>query len=201
MFLRSTRFIVTLVCIFSVMCSLQLFAGDDDGLPEIFQVIKAKNPESLRKIISDGENVNQTTGHYGETPLMYAAQLGRREAVEILISANADVKAVSETGNTALHRASHWGHPEICEILIKNGALVNAVKSDGTTPLHDAVMGSPNYKSATRKNLDVCRILIANGADVKAVRADKRTALDMARINSRFQRQEIAEFLQSLENK
>ena len=60
---------------------------------------------------------------------------GRKEIVELLVDAGADVNAKSEKGTTPLHYATVFGHREVAELLIAKGSDVNAKSQDGYTPL------------------------------------------------------------------
>jgi ankyrin repeat protein len=51
-----------------------------------------------------------------------AAENGRKEIVEMLINANADVNERSNNGYTALYFATDNGHTEIVEMLISAGS-------------------------------------------------------------------------------
>jgi len=56
------------------------------------------------------------------TPLHWAAAMGRKEIVVLLIAKGADVNAKTKAGRTPLHAAQKNGHTEIVELLRSHGA-------------------------------------------------------------------------------
>ncbi|KAI8668475.1 Helo-like-N domain-containing protein [Fusarium keratoplasticum] len=69
----------------------------------------------------------------GETPLMYAVQLGHVDQVKALIDAGAAVNIKKKNGGSAL---SYAANTEIADLLIRAGADVHATNRDGVTALH-----------------------------------------------------------------
>ena len=107
----------------------------------------------------------------GDTPLHTHAGEGRKEVVEILINAGANVNAKNDTGMSPLHNAVT---KEVVELLIAEGANVNAKNKHGGTPLHEA---------AASGHKEIVELLIAEGADVGAKANDGKTPLDWAIFN------------------
>ena len=89
----------------------------------LFDAVKAKNYELVKKLIDEGADVNAKNDE-GETALMIASNEGDKEICELLIEKGADVNAKDNEGNTALMYVSLKGDKEICELLIKNNAEV-----------------------------------------------------------------------------
>ena len=52
----------------------------------------------------------------------WAADIGKKELVELLIAKDADVNAKDNNGGTVLHRAAESDNKEIVELLKKHGA-------------------------------------------------------------------------------
>jgi ankyrin repeat protein len=77
--------------------------------------------KALRKAIAEGFDCNERSG-YGLTPLMEAAQLGRRAIVHLLLLNGADVNTCDEEGVTALMLAASRCRPEIVRQLLDRGA-------------------------------------------------------------------------------
>jgi len=70
---------------------------------------------------------------YGETALMFAAEKGHTEIVQLLLQKGADVNAKTNSDRTALMLAAAKAHTEIVQLLLKNGADVNAKNKYGQT--------------------------------------------------------------------
>lgn len=95
-----------------------------------------------------------TTNHI--TPLQIAARVGRAEAVQVMLDAGANPKAVTESGQTLLHLAAAQGNGDVLKLLIEKGLSVNEKEgSFGATPLHGATMAN---------SLECVRLLLAAGA-------------------------------------
>jgi len=133
------------------------------------------NIKAVIRHLANGVDVN-VKNDFGFTPLLKAAQFGRREVAELLIAKGADVNAKGWDGRTPLHLAVLRSSNEMAELLIGAGADVNAKSDSGSTPLHGA---------ALRGNKEVAELLIANGADVNAKTDDGKTTLDLAILRKR----------------
>lgn len=68
---------------------------------------------------------------YGLTPLMLAADYGRRNLVDMLASFDANVNAQNKHGSTALHYAVWHGYADVVKVLIDAEANPNIRNSDG----------------------------------------------------------------------
>jgi len=85
-------------------------------------VIREGDLESLKKLVSEGTDVEAENG-YDFTPLILASANGHFEIVKYLIEkCEANVEAKNKDRNTPLCRASGFGHLEIVKYLIENGA-------------------------------------------------------------------------------
>ncbi|WP_160153570.1 ankyrin repeat domain-containing protein [Microbulbifer sp. ALW1] len=101
-------------------------------LEAIFREIE-KVPDFMGHTI---DSVSYRNG-YGDTPLHIVSNWGDVEAIEILISAGADINAVGESGFTPLHCAAEQNRPKAIEVLLRLGA--NILKDeDGSTPMEIA---------------------------------------------------------------
>lgn len=143
----------------------------------------------------------------------FAAAMGRKEIVELLLKSGVDVNITEWSGRTPLHWAAQEGQCEIAELLIKNGANVN-IQEEGQTPLYiasgeghfDLVKillehgadielcfdTTPFQIACAFENYEVASLLLENGANMDATDDDGRTALFYAKVRGR---NETIEFL------
>lgn len=99
-------------------------------------------------------------GGGGTTPLHIAARNGRREVVEVLLGAGADVGVVDGVGNTPLFAAIGGGHADVVDVLLRYEARVNAANQAGQTPLGAACSRSDSA-------LILVQMLVSSGARVR----------------------------------
>jgi ankyrin repeat protein len=148
----------------------------ESGVPlDIFAAAALGRVDLLDPFVSSGRADIQAYSYDGWTPLHLAAFFGRRTAVERLMTAGADLDAVSRNAlrNTPLHAAVAGGHVEVSLVLIDSGADVNAVDAGGHTPLHIA---------AEAGYVPVAKALLARGASAHVVDAEDRTPLSRAAV-------------------
>jgi ankyrin repeat protein len=139
----------------------------------IFAASALGRVELLDPLIASASPDIETYSYDGWTPLHLAAFFGRRAAVGRLMTAGADLNAVSRNAlrNTPLHAAVAGGHVEVSLLLIDSGADVNAVDAGGHTPLHIA---------AEAGYAPVAQALLARGASAHVVDSEDRTPLSRA---------------------
>ena len=111
--------------------------------------------------------------HDGFTLLHLAAFFGHEEAVQLLLSHDADVAIVSASPMhvTPLHSAVAGDHRGVARLLVENGADVNARQRGGWTPLHSA---------AANGDEDLVLYLLEHGAYPDATQDDGHTPADLA---------------------
>lgn len=141
---------------------LDVFAAAALGRDDALDQALAADPASVASVAYDGW-----------TPLHLAAFFGHETAAARLLSAGADVNALSQNSirNTPLHAAVAGGHDEVALLLIGRGADVNARDAGGHTPFHIA---------AEAGSVRVVKALLDHGADAHAVDAEDRTPLARA---------------------
>lgn len=113
--------------------------------------------DSVRKLIAKGENVN-ALNELGKTPLNWAAVMGRKDIVELLLEKGADINGVGRYSGAALHGAAQGDRNiEITKLLIARDAKIDMKDPQGRTPLFEAV----SLQSVANVTL-----LIDKGADI-----------------------------------
>jgi uncharacterized protein len=109
---------------------------------------KQGNVEILRSALAAGIDPNTSEAFVGrsrrdKTALMFAAEAGHLECVQILLAQDADVnlsdRPGKKLGKTPLMCAAEHNHGEIVHILLVAGAVVNAQNKRGETALLYAV--------------------------------------------------------------
>ena len=119
---------------------------------------------AVSTLIKQGVDVGAAQGD-GMTALHWAAERGDADLAEMLVTAGANVSAVTRIGlYTPLHLAAKAGSAPVAKVLIKGGADVN-VKSNpsGATPMHLAALTG---------SADVINLLADAKADINAREAE-----------------------------
>ncbi|MGJ5641390.1 ankyrin repeat domain-containing protein [Formosa sp. S-31] len=159
---------------------------------QIFKAIKKDDLKTIKTLISEGLDINEKAkftiddAPKGATPILYAAQLGRDDVLEVLLNAGANPRIVDWImKSTVLHKSGYNGHAQNIKMLIDAGAELDAQGPyNGYTALHDAVWHG-HYEAA--------KILLENGArwDLKGL--DGNTPLDLAKKYNYFEIQKLLE--------
>ncbi len=172
---------------------------------DIISAAKSGDLVAVKRILKEGGELHSATVNArdkaGMTPLMWAAQNGEDEIVELLLESGADPDARGPSGLTALMRAAYNDHPEIAADLIKHGAELEERSVSAATALAFAAgRGSvaslevlakaeadlntgekdartPLWLAAQRGDVNVVRALLKAGADLKAPDRYGRSAL------------------------
>ena len=90
------------------------------------------------KLIQDSQLVYQhinAPDAEGDTPLMWAAETGKVDAVRILLEYGVDINAKNTDGETALHWAVKGGYQGVVQLLLDKQADPNIKDKDGKPPL------------------------------------------------------------------
>ncbi len=136
----------------------------------LFEAANSDAVAPVQALIKAGAELD-AANEKGETPLFYAASLGRK-VTPLLIQAGANVNAKNKDGQTPLIAAAENGELESVRLLIDAKANVNAADSQGRTALINAAgLTAANMKSFSIDEAAVTRmvdLLLAAGADVKA---------------------------------
>jgi ankyrin repeat protein len=152
--------------VMSMAVALPLFAGTPEAF---FRSIRAKVLSALGQFAAVKASVN-TPDERGNTPLHYAALYGSPEAVRLLLTAGADVRATNAMGATALIFGA--SAPVKVRMLLAAGADANAATKAGRTALIIA--------AGRAGGIDAVRLLLAAGARVDTADQIGVTALENA---------------------
>jgi ankyrin repeat protein len=128
-------------------------------------------------LISQGANINATSGYFKNTPLILAAEGGHIDIINILISTpGIQVNQKNKDLYTALMSAAAFGRTAAIKVLLTvNGILVNLQNEYGKTALILAVK--------SKKTDTVSALLDAPDIDITITSKQGRTALDEAIYN------------------
>ena len=112
------------------------------NIEDIFREVE-KVPDFVSHHI---DSVNYRNG-YGDSPLHIVASWGDCEAIDLLVSAGADINAQGEHGFTPLHYAAQMDKPEAILLLRKLGARMD-ILAEGEAVLD--VANSAGSRAAIR---------------------------------------------------
>ena len=128
--------------------------------------------------VSYSENVYLPKVKGGFTPLMFAAQSGDLESVQVLVEAGAGVDDATPDDGSALVLATSNGHEKVGLYLLEKGADPNAADGYGVTALHwtmqrgIAFLYSRPYRTDRfwnhRNSPELAKALLFRGADPNA---------------------------------
>ncbi|HUD70937.1 MAG TPA: ankyrin repeat domain-containing protein [Dongiaceae bacterium] len=172
---------------------------------EIFGAIRTGDAAKVGELLRAEPALASARNERGDSALLAAAYLGRRDIMDSLIAAGAEptlweavtiglkervveilrrepslIGEYSHDGWTALHLAAFFGHRDLAAFLIERGADVNARSKSETF----AQANTPLHAAAANKQTEVARLLVERGADVNARDGSGFTPLALA-ANSR----------------
>jgi uncharacterized protein len=94
---------------------------------EAFEATESGKAKELEKLLHEGvsPNVRDTIDKDQRTLLMIAAGAGKRNCVDLLLKAGAEIEATDTQGCTALFHAAEHGHANAIDALLNAGANVH----------------------------------------------------------------------------
>jgi ankyrin repeat protein/predicted DNA-binding WGR domain protein len=146
------------------------FIRDENFTSIIFYAALNENHEVLQYLL-DNNTEYREANRQKQTPLMFAAMLGRAMNVELLMKKTDTSKKKSRDGYAAIHYAVLGNHIEAVRILLENGADVNLNGKDRMTPL--AIASCHGY-------YEMAKFLLEKGAKVIKKDKFKRSPLILA---------------------
>ncbi|MEO6185581.1 MAG: ankyrin repeat domain-containing protein [Steroidobacteraceae bacterium] len=137
---------------------LALAAGQEDANRQLFEALKAQDPETALYALTQGADAKAREPD-GTTPLHYASHFADARLIATLLKAKADPNAHNDFGTTPLAEAATTGNAEAIHLLLKAGADVESPNPEGQTAL---------MVVARAGKLDAAKLLLKAGADVNA---------------------------------
>ncbi|MCC6427775.1 MAG: ankyrin repeat domain-containing protein [Phycisphaerales bacterium] len=189
---------------------VQASSGTGTSGAALYAAARKGDAVELNRQISNKADVNTPVaegdsqpGEAGMTPLMFAAQSGKHDAVEPLIKAGAKVEARAKDGRTPLMYAAGWADAATVKALLDAGARIDARSDDQWTALMmaasrgsqeslDALIAAGanmEYKNRWGQTALICASLVADaakvtklipGSPINATDASGMTALNVA---------------------
>lgn len=109
-------------------------ALDSSGYAAMHYACRNNNMESVKMLLENGADINQTTRSGGASPLHRAAYMGHSVLAKYLLSKGADPGLQDNDGKTPLHKAAERGHIEVYQLLNKTDVSLSQVTDKrGTT--------------------------------------------------------------------
>ena len=164
------------------------FLLEHGAIADIFACAILGKATDAEILLKRNQNLARTTTPDGMTALHYAARLGHRDVVEILLRYHSDVNALDNRGRTALLEASHGGPwkfepaEDIIQLLLDHNAHVDLIQAaaTGRTDLiasildrDGGVIDRPDaegrtalFHAAQNNRLAAVKLLVERGADV-----------------------------------
>jgi len=138
----------------------------------LIEAAKKGKATKMNLLISLGADVCKETKRYDNTPLHAAASQGNLACLKTLLSAGANVNAITFDRSTPLHRAATNGQLASVAALIQANAHINACDSRGNTPLH---------KAAAKEQGECVGKLLTAGSNVSIVNKRGQTAREITK--------------------
>ncbi|BET35402.1 MULTISPECIES: ankyrin repeat domain-containing protein [Wolbachia] len=120
----------------------QIFIGEKYGMKPISFAVKENSFKILRFLVNNGADVNAASSESLRVALHVAAEYGREDAGQLLLSRYAQINLQDIMGKVPLHLASFHCQVAMVELLIKHDANIYIRDAGGRIPL-DVVGDDP----------------------------------------------------------
>jgi len=140
------------------------------GESALMVAIREESNKVIKLLLNARDFNPEVRARNGDTALMMAAFMRRRDVVQALLAKGAQVNQV---GWTALHYAAASGDVEIVRMLLDKHAYIDAASPNKTTPLMMAARGG---------HIMVVKLLHDEGADATLKNEADMSAIDFARM-------------------
>jgi ankyrin repeat protein len=138
---------------------------------DIFEASRKNQLDELESALKS--NHPDITDSQGSTPLIIACYYNHKEAVALLLAANANPDLQDQMGNTALMGVCFKGYTDIAKMLLDGGAQLNKQNDNLATALTFA---------ATFGRADIVKILLERGADPRIKDRFGKNPVDHAKV-------------------
>lgn len=144
------------------------------------EALMQQQPELAVKLLGKNTPVDETN-RYGDTALIWAANLHQLELLNALLERGANPNHRGSKGRTALHWAAKLSKRDLCEALLDHGAKLDIGDERGETPL---------FHAARANDAELVSLLLERGAPLEhrdhkgdtalacAVRAKAKNAIE-----------------------
>lgn len=157
---------IPVALLLALLCSCRV-----DPDEKLRRAVSRRDADAVAALLKSGAHVDARDEN-GWTPLMHAAARGDAGTVRVLVSAKADVSAVSRVERQApLTLAARWNRDTVVRELAKSGAPLEARDRLGWTAL---------MWGAHLGRTDIVAALLEAGANARAHDQDGNTALSLA---------------------
>ena len=164
-------------------------ARDKRGFTPLMRAVLNGSVETVQTLMAFKPDLNaQTTDPdpdtSGSTALMYAVAKDRKEVVDMLLDAGADINESDVYVGSALTWAAYYDREDLVADLLDRGADPNVLNNVGGTPL---------IVAATKGSTRIVQMLLDHGADPGTKSKDGKNALGWAQA---ARRADVAKVLQ-----